>query len=114
MNHIDIKELNIQPFGQVHHDYIGYQSLTDVPKALAYSEAEFDFTQFNRQQSTADLIESFRLVEGLQAQAYILGIIQQKESPDFVLDNRTGNNQLKSAQIHIDTEDSFMNQFVNA
>lgn len=93
MNQIDLKELNIQPFGQVHHDYIGYQSLTDVPKAIAYSEAEFDVTQFNRNKSTVDLVETLRCVEGLHVQAYILGIIQQRENPDFVVDNRTGNIQ---------------------
>lgn len=91
MNQVDLKELNIQPFGQVHHDYIGYQSLTDVPKAVAYSEAEFDFTQFKKEDSTADLVESLRLVEGLHAQAYLLGIIQQRENPEFSIDNRTSN-----------------------
>ncbi len=99
MNQVDLKELNIQPFGQVHHDYIGYQSLTDVPKAVAYSEAEFDFSQFNKENSTANLVESLRLVEGLHAQASLLGIIQQRENPEFMIDNRTGNrflNILKS------------------
>ena len=91
MNHIDLKELNIQPFGQVHHDYIGYQSLTDVPKAVAYSESECDLTQFSRDHSTSDLIEALRCVEGLQAQAYILGVIQQREHPEFQIDNRSGN-----------------------
>lgn len=90
MNHVDLKELNIQPFGQVHHDYIGYQSLTDVPKAIAYSEADYDVTQFNKEKSTANLIESLRCVEGLHFQAYILGIIQQREHPEFLIDNLTG------------------------
>ena len=58
MNQVDLKELNIQPFGQVHHDYIGYQSLTDVPKAIAYSEAEYDLTQSNKLNSTAELIDT--------------------------------------------------------
>lgn len=90
MNHVDLKELNIQPFGQVHHDYIGYQSLTDVPKAIAYSEADYDFTQFSTGKSTADLIEALRCVEGHYVQAYILGIIQQREHPEFLIDNLTG------------------------
>lgn len=90
MNHIDLKSLNIQPFGQVHHDYIGYQSLTDVPKALAYSEAEFDYSELSRSCKTVgDMIEALRAVEGLQGQAHILGLIQQKESPDFLVENRT-------------------------
>ena len=95
MNQIDLKTLNIQPFGQLHHDYIGYQSLTDVPKALAYSEAEFDFSQLERTcKTTADLIEALRSVEGLQGQAHILGLIQRRESPNFVIDNRTIRDQL--------------------
>ncbi|XP_046630944.1 probable phosphorylase b kinase regulatory subunit beta isoform X2 [Daphnia pulicaria] len=97
MNQVDLKELNIQPFGQVHHDYIGYQSLTDVPKALQYSEAEFDFTQFNKLNSTAELIDSLRCVEGLHTQAYILGVIQRREHPEFVIDNLTVRERL----IHV-------------
>uniref|UniRef100_A0A0P5Q2D6 Phosphorylase b kinase regulatory subunit n=1 Tax=Daphnia magna TaxID=35525 RepID=A0A0P5Q2D6_9CRUS len=97
MNHVDLKELNIQPFGQVHHDYIGYQSLTDVPKAIAYSEADYDFTQFSTGKSTADLIEALRCVEGHYVQAYILGIIQQREHPEFLIDNLTVRERL----IHV-------------
>jgi hypothetical protein len=63
MNQVDLKELNIQPFGQVHHDYIGYQSLTDVPKAIAYSEAEYDLTQLNKLNSTAELIDTMPNVD---------------------------------------------------
>ena len=40
MNDIDIKDLNVQPFSQLNYDYIGYQSLTDVPKALSYTETD--------------------------------------------------------------------------
>lgn len=90
MNQIDLKELNIQPFGQLHHEYIGYQSLTDVPKALAYSEIDCDFKHFAEEHSITNLIEALRCVEGLQAQAFILGLIQQREHQDFVIDNRTG------------------------
>lgn len=91
MNQIDLKSLNIQPFGQVHHDYIGYQSLTDVPKALAYSEADYDFSHLRGHDKPVSLlVDTLRSVEGLQGQAFILGLIQQREGPDFVIDNRTG------------------------
>jgi phosphorylase kinase alpha/beta subunit len=30
--------LELTQFKQLEHDYIGYQSLTDVPKALAYED----------------------------------------------------------------------------
>ena len=40
MNTVDTSEMFFNQFRQVEHDYIGYQSLTDVPKALVYMEEE--------------------------------------------------------------------------
>lgn len=37
MNANDLSE-NENAFAQINHEYIGYQSLTDVPKALTYIE----------------------------------------------------------------------------
>lgn len=39
MNVCDPAEINVTQFKQLEHDYIGYQSLTDVPRALAYPES---------------------------------------------------------------------------
>lgn len=41
MNTVDTSEMTFNQFRQTEHEYIGYQSLTDVPKASAYSE-DFD------------------------------------------------------------------------
>jgi len=38
MNTVDTSEVTFQQFRQMEHDYIGYQSLTDVPRALQYTE----------------------------------------------------------------------------
>jgi len=38
MNTVDTSEVTFQQFRQMEHDYIGYQSLTDVPRALQYAE----------------------------------------------------------------------------
>lgn len=38
MNALDMPDIDFSAFRQVEHDYIGYQSLTDVPKALRYIE----------------------------------------------------------------------------
>lgn len=35
MNHMDVGELEFTQFKQLEHDYIGYQSLTDVPQTLS-------------------------------------------------------------------------------
>jgi hypothetical protein len=38
MNTVDTSEVTFQQFRQMEHEYIGYQSLTDVPRALQYTE----------------------------------------------------------------------------
>lgn len=91
MNQVDLKDLNINAFGQVHHEYIGYQSLTDVPKVLAYSEAEYDFSHFMKE-STVAIIKTLHSIEGLQGQAYLLGVLQGRHNANFVIDNKTSIN----------------------
>jgi len=38
MNTVDTSEMVFEQFKQLEHDYIGYQSLTDVPRSLTYTE----------------------------------------------------------------------------
>lgn len=38
MNTVDTSEMTFNQFRQTQHDYIGYQSLTDVPRACVYTE----------------------------------------------------------------------------
>lgn len=38
MNSSDLPDSCETHFSQIHHEYIGYQSLTDVPKAQTYNE----------------------------------------------------------------------------
>lgn len=38
MNTLDLPEQTFSQFKQVEHDYIGYQSLTDVPKTIDCEE----------------------------------------------------------------------------
>lgn len=35
-------DLELKEFKQLEHDYIGYQSLTDVPRTLSYTEDVID------------------------------------------------------------------------
>lgn len=46
MNKLE-EEIEIKPFRQIEHEYIGYQSLTDVPKVLEYSEIDKDICVSN-------------------------------------------------------------------
>ena len=43
MNTIET-DLELAQFRQLQHDYIGYQSLTDVPRALKYAENIKDYS----------------------------------------------------------------------
>jgi phosphorylase kinase alpha/beta subunit len=43
MNTIEPIDLDINPFRQVVHEYSGYQSLTDVPKAIVFNDPYQDF-----------------------------------------------------------------------
>lgn len=38
MNNVGTNHFDSEPFKQLEYDYSGYQSLTDVPKALVYTE----------------------------------------------------------------------------
>ena len=43
MSSLDV-DINIEPFKQLEHRSIGYQSLTDVPQAIVYTEENIDFS----------------------------------------------------------------------
>lgn len=38
LNTVDPSEIAFQQFSQLEHDYVGYQSLTDVPLTVDYTE----------------------------------------------------------------------------
>lgn len=42
MSHLELPESCEKTFNQINHEYIGYQSLTDVPKAQTYSEQKIN------------------------------------------------------------------------
>lgn len=44
MNVIDLPNDTFAQFKQLQHDYIGYQSLTDVPRVLNYHDELKDFS----------------------------------------------------------------------
>lgn len=69
MNALDIPDDNFTSFRQVEHDYIGYQSLTDVPKALQYIEDNSikievnQMTYIYRIQSTKVTMYYYRIIK---------------------------------------------------
>ncbi|XP_058795642.1 probable phosphorylase b kinase regulatory subunit beta [Phymastichus coffea] len=81
INSIDT-DLELTQFKQLEHDYIGYQSLTDVPKALSYNEDIKDLSNF-KSESTANIINAIRSVNDLYAKCQLYGILIQREGPNY-------------------------------
>ncbi|KAK4321576.1 hypothetical protein Pmani_007646 [Petrolisthes manimaculis] len=85
MSTMDI-DLDISPFEQLQHASIGYQSLTDVPTAIQYSEDSMSFKDMELQ-STPEVIKVLRSVTTLHGQTQLLGILLRREGPDFQVDS---------------------------
>ncbi|XP_063877838.1 probable phosphorylase b kinase regulatory subunit beta isoform X5 [Scylla paramamosain] len=84
MSALDI-DLDIKPFEQLQHASIGYQSLTDVPRAITYSEDSMSFKDMELQ-PTHEVINVLRSVSTLHGQTQLLGILLRREGPDFQID----------------------------
>lgn len=73
-------------FKQLQHDYIGYQSLTDVPRTMTYHERDMDVNSY-RNRSTGDVVEALRTTDSIYAQAQLWGILIEREGPMYEVRN---------------------------
>uniref|UniRef100_V5H666 Phosphorylase b kinase regulatory subunit n=1 Tax=Ixodes ricinus TaxID=34613 RepID=V5H666_IXORI len=71
-----------EAFQQLEHTNTGYQSLTDVPKAIAYSEPSYDYSSFYSKPNN-EIIEALSHVDTLHGQSQLLGILWHRVSPNF-------------------------------
>lgn len=75
-------------FKQLKHDYIGYQSLTDVPRILNYQDEFGDYSEyFNR--PTHEILEAIKYTESLYARCQLCGILLQREGKFFQIENNS-------------------------
>ncbi|XP_069948194.1 probable phosphorylase b kinase regulatory subunit beta isoform X3 [Cherax quadricarinatus] len=86
-------DLDITPFEQLQHASIGYQSLTDVPTAITYSEDSMSFKDMGLQ-PTSEVLNVLRSVSTLHGQTQLLGILLRREGPDFQVDGVSVNDRL--------------------
>lgn len=70
---------------QLEHPTTGYQSLTEVPKAIAYSEPSYDYSPFQAKPNH-DIIEALKHVDTLHGQSQLLGILWGRTTPSFMID----------------------------
>ncbi|ROT72681.1 putative phosphorylase b kinase regulatory subunit beta isoform X1 [Penaeus vannamei] len=78
-------DLDITPFEQLQHASIGYQSLTDVPTAIKYSEDSMSFKDM-ASQPTEEVIKVLRSVSTLHGQTQLLGILLRREGETYPVD----------------------------
>lgn len=78
----DLPDTSDNSFHQIHHEYIGYQSLTDVPKAAAYSESKTMLTDFHAR-PMSEIIAALHGTDSIFCQCQLYGIILQREGPHY-------------------------------
>ncbi|CAG9825330.1 unnamed protein product [Phaedon cochleariae] len=91
MNILDTPYDSFNHFKQLEHDYIGYQSLTDVPKVLNYQDEVKDYTDYThfKHKPTHDIVKSISMIESMFAKCQLFGILQKREGRDFRVNNYT-------------------------
>ncbi|XP_066991730.1 probable phosphorylase b kinase regulatory subunit beta isoform X2 [Anabrus simplex] len=101
MNTVDT-EMTFQPFKQVEHEYIGYQSLTDVPRAESYSE---DYKDYRNMESKPiwELLDILRNTEGLHAKCQLFGILLKREGQKYEFNGLTVEEHLRALYHHAGT-----------
>lgn len=78
----------VQAFQQLQHASVGYQSLTDVPKAVQYMEPNYSYEEF-KIKPIWDVVEALRHTDTLNGQSQLLEILWNRENPSFSVDGVT-------------------------
>ncbi|XP_053605602.1 probable phosphorylase b kinase regulatory subunit beta isoform X3 [Plodia interpunctella] len=101
MEHLDFMSQGEFPsemftqFKQLEHEYIGYQSLTDVPRTLTYREDTISYDTY-KHRSTPDVVSALRATDNIYAQCQLLGILLEREGPMYEVNGSTALDSLKS------------------
>ncbi|KAG5879244.1 hypothetical protein JTB14_017097 [Gonioctena quinquepunctata] len=95
MNILDNPTDDYQHFSQLEHDYIGYQSLTDIPRILNYQDELKDYSQY-KFKSTQEIVEVINEIESLFARCQLFGILLKREGSHFKIQNYTVEEHLHS------------------
>ncbi|XP_039952153.1 probable phosphorylase b kinase regulatory subunit beta isoform X2 [Bactrocera neohumeralis] len=92
MNQTNLPD-NENAFVQINHEYIGYQSLTDVPKAQSYVEQKISLDHF-KNRPTPEIIETMRNTESVYCLCQLWGILLEREGPNFEVNGLSVNQAL--------------------
>lgn len=78
----DLPDVIEKAFTQLNHEYIGYQSLTDVPKAAAYAENKVGMEGFLHR-PLHEIISALQGTDSIFCQCQLWGIILQREGGHY-------------------------------
>ncbi|XP_013168313.1 PREDICTED: probable phosphorylase b kinase regulatory subunit beta isoform X2 [Papilio xuthus] len=81
-------------FRQLEHEYIGYQSLTDVPRTLTYKEEDLNCEEY-KQKATHEVVHALRSTSNIFAQCQLWGILLEREGPMYEVNGKTALESLK-------------------
>ncbi|XP_026281117.1 probable phosphorylase b kinase regulatory subunit beta isoform X1 [Frankliniella occidentalis] len=95
MNTVDTSEMVFEQFKQLEHEYIGYQSLTDVPRSLNYSEDSANF-QHLETKPIWEVVDAIRGSPGLHGKCQLFGILLKREGPNYDVNGLTVAEHLRS------------------
>lgn len=76
-----VNEISFTSFKQLEHDYIGYQSLTDVPRALHFSRENKNFYDEFRNKSNEEIIDTIKNIESIYGRCQLFGILLRRLGP---------------------------------
>ncbi|XP_015430150.1 PREDICTED: probable phosphorylase b kinase regulatory subunit beta [Dufourea novaeangliae] len=88
-------DLELTQFRQLEHDYIGYQSLTDVPKALTYADDIRDYSYYMNE-PLYNILTEIRNNKSLYALCQLYGILLKREGIKYEFNEITVGDHLKS------------------
>nr|XP_024219665.1 probable phosphorylase b kinase regulatory subunit beta [Halyomorpha halys] len=89
MSSFDTPDFEVEQFQQIEHEYIGYQSLTDVPLLSDYSEEHSFIKDEFETRSIPDILEAIRNTTALYSLAQLYGVLLAKTGPDYEFKDKT-------------------------
>nr|CAI5845347.1 unnamed protein product [Callosobruchus analis] len=95
MNLLDESNEDYPHFKQLEHDYIGYQSLTDVPRILNFQDELKDYSHYSSK-TTNEIVEAVMHIESIYAKCQLLGILLKREGRTYKVQSNTVEEHLQS------------------
>lgn len=82
MNQGELPEGAFTQFKQLEHEYIGYQSLTDVPKSSMFKESTINLLDFNGK-PIYEIVDALRATDNIYAQCQLWGVLLKRMGPEY-------------------------------